>query len=117
MNQNLRDCASSILSHDYSAYDCRGLAQADAAETIAVFHFVKENIDFTGWHVSEIPLTDNSGEYPVAIVICLENEKKRIGISLDITENGELYGVCPDQYAEIELNTIQEAINHPTAKY
>lgn len=113
----LQQAAASILSHQYSAFDCRGLAQKEAAEIIVKHYFEQEGISFDGWKVSEIPLVDNSGEYPVAIVICIVNPERRIGIALNITSDGSLFDCNPDDMAEIEVSTILEAINHPTAVY
>lgn len=114
---DLETSASSILNHNYSAYDCRGLAQAESAEVLVRHYFEQENISFDGWKVSEIPLVDNSGKWPVAIVVCIVNPVERIGISLNFTVEGSLFNCNPDEYAEIEIDTIKETINHPTAKY
>lgn len=110
-------CASGILNHKYSAYDCRGLAQTDNAEQIVKHYFEQEGISFDGWKVSEIPLVDNSGQYPVALAICIVKPVERIGISLNFTPTGGLYDCNPDECCDITTATILEAVNHPSAKY
>jgi len=114
---DLETSASSILNHNYSAYDCRGLAQADNAGAIARHCFEQEGISFDGWKVSEIPVVDNSGEYPVAIVVCLVNPDRHLGISLNFTAEGKLYSCSPDECCEIETTTVLAAISHPAAVY
>ena len=114
---NLRQHVNNILGMTNNSYDCRGRQYFESATAIVKDHFAKENISFDGWTVSEVPMIDDSGKYPVAIVICLINSAKKIGISLNIGRDGNLYDVNPDELCEIEMSSIAEAINHPSAKY
>lgn len=100
---------------NYSA-SCDGLQAADAATSIANHYFEDEGLSFDGWRVREIPVVDDSGKYPVAIALRVDNQEQQREISLNITRNGELYSVCPDETAIIELVSIRKAIEHPTSK-
>lgn len=106
-----------IVNYTNYAVNCHGLQSVDSATEIAKHYFEAEGLSFDGWRVREIPLVDNSGKYPVAVVLCVNNKAKKIEISLNLTRNGDLFSVNPDEAAEIELTTIKEAIEHPTAKY
>lgn len=101
---------------NYSA-SCDGLQAADAATSIAKHYFEDEGLSFDGWRVREIPVVDDSGKYPVAIALCVDNQEQQREITLNITRDGDLYSVCPDETAIIELASIRKAIEHPTSKY
>lgn len=113
----LQNLVDAIINNTNYNIDCHGLQAADAAEAIAKHYFTEENIPFDGWIVREIPLVDNSGKYPVAVVICVTNETEEKEIALNITRDGKLFSVNPDEMAQIDLNSITEAIAHPAAKY
>lgn len=113
----MKKYVDTIINQTNYETNCHGLHANDSAETLAQYCFAKENIPFVGWKVREIPLIDNSEKYPVAIVLCINNEQEQKEISLNFTRNGKLFSVNPDELAEIELNTIAEAIIHPKAKY
>jgi len=106
-----------IINQTNYDLNCHGLQTKDSAEALIHYYFTKENISSLGWKVREIPLVDDSGEYPIAVVVLVNNNQEQKEISLNFTCNGELFSVNPDQPAEIELNTIAEAITHPTAKF
>jgi len=114
---NLSEHVNNILGlTDFSA-NCHGLQAVESATAVARYYFEKENISFEGWKVSEIPMTDDSGEYPVAVAICLENPSEYLAFTLDLTRSGELFDCCPDDCCEISVGTIREAIHHPRASY
>lgn len=108
---------NNIINNTNYKLDCHGLQAKEAATKIAKHYFKRENLSFNNWIVREIPLIDKSGKYPVAIVLCVNNKKEEKEISLNLTINGDLFSVNPDELCQIDLNTIKEAINHPTAKY
>jgi hypothetical protein len=113
----MKQCVDDIINRTNYAVSCHGLQAKDAAIEIAKHYFVKEDISFENWAIREIPLVDNSGEYPVAIALIINNQVKKLEITLNIMRDGNLHSVCPDELAEIFVNTIKDAINHPTAKY
>jgi hypothetical protein len=117
LTMTLKQYVDDIINLTNYAVSCHGLQAKDAALEIAKYYFKKENISFENWTIREIPLADNSNQYPVSIVLCVNNKIKRVEINLMLTRNGELFCICPDQLEEIELHTIKEAINHSTAKY
>lgn len=105
-----------ISGTDYSV-SCHGIQAVNAAEKIMQYYFTVENIPVKGWAVREIPVADGSGEYPVAVVLCVCNRAEHQEITLNIARNGSLNSCCPDQQAEIYLNTIKEALEHPASRY
>jgi len=113
----LKQFIDDIINRTNYAVSCHGLQAKDAAEEIAKYYFKKEDISFENWFIREIPLVDDSGEYPVAIALIINNKVNQLDITLNIMRDGNLHSVCPDKFAEIFVNTIKEAINHPTAKY
>ena len=113
----LKQYVDDIINRTNYAVNCHGLQAEDAALEIAEHYFKKENISFENWTIREIPLVDESGEYPVAICLCINNKVKKLEITLNVMRNGELHSVNPDELAQINLYSIKEAINHPTAKY
>ena len=100
-----------------SGVSCRGLEGAPAIETLVSKAFAADGITFDGWKISEIPVADNSGNYPVAVVVCVCNPALRRGISVNFTADGALYDVTPDELAQIRLSSIAEAISHPDSIY
>jgi len=113
----LKQYVDEIINRTNYAVSCHGLQAKDAAMEIAKHYFTKENISFENWFIREIPLVDDSNQYHVSIVLCVNNKVKKVEINLMLTRNGKLFCICPDQLEEIELHTIKEAIEHPTAKY
>lgn len=113
----MKQHADNIINKTNYDNNCHGLQAKQDAETIAEHYFNQENLSYENWFVREIPLTDNNGEYPVAIVLCVNNNQKRIEITLNITREGNLFSVCPDELCEIENSTIKEAISHLSAQY
>jgi hypothetical protein len=113
----LKQYADDIINRTNYTINCHGLQAGDAAIEIAKHYFAKESIPFENWTIREIPLVDDSGEYPVAICLCVNNEVKKLEITLNIMHDGKLHSICPDELAEIYKTTIKDAINHPTAKY
>jgi hypothetical protein len=106
-----------IISRTNYDISCHGLQAFAAANEIAKGYFAIENIPFDGWKVREIPVADDSGEYPVAVVLCVCNDTVKKEISLNITRDGKLFNVNPDMLCEIDTLTILEAINHESSKF
>jgi len=114
---NLQEHTNNILTKTNYNTNCHGLQAIDSATEIAKYYFNQENISFNNWKVREIPLVDNSGKYPISIVLCVNNPIIKKEITLNITKDGQLFSICPDEAEEIEVNTIQEAINNPVSNY
>jgi len=107
-----------IINKTNFRQNCHGLQAVESANQIASHYFQIENIPFENWFIREIPLVDDSGKYPVAVVICINNKIQKKEIELDLTRDGKLFSVCPNgEYVQIEFKTITEAINHPMANY
>jgi len=114
----MKQLIDNIINQTNYSNNCHGLQAVESAEKIASHYFQMENISYANWFVREIPLVDNSGKYPVAVVILVNNKIQRKEIELDLTRDGKLFQVCPNgEYVEIELKTISEAINHPNSNY
>jgi len=108
----------SIINKTNFRQNCHGLQSIDSAIQIASHYFQIENIPFENWFIREIPLIDDSGKYPVAVVLCINNKILKKEIELDLTRDGKLFSVYPnDEYVQVEFKTILEAINHPMADY
>lgn len=113
MNQYIQ----AILNNTDYNVSCRGLNQKDSALSLVKPMFESENISLDNWKVSEIPVADNSGLYPVAVVVCMVNQTIKRGFSLDFNTDGKAISICPDELCNIEVNTIAEAIAHKASKF
>jgi len=107
-----------IINKTNFRQNCHGLQAVESANKITSYYFTLENIPFDNWFIREIPLVDNSGNYPVSVVICINNKTLRKEIELDLTRDGKLFSVCPNgEYVQVEFKTILEAMDHPMANY
>lgn len=101
-----------------SGTSCRGLEGKTGATELVKAVFDAQQASFEGWRVTEIPLADDSGEYPIALCVCIENEELEKGISVYFTKEGEFAKAAardlsyPETcYVEASFKTVHEAID------
>ena len=113
----LKEHIDNILGKTNYDASCRGTQAMGDADALVKHHFEKEGLSYTGWHITEIPVADASGKYPIAVVCCLINSNKRKSISVNFDRNGNIFDVNPDELCTISLPNIKEAIEHTASKY
>ena len=91
----MKQLIANIINQTNFSNNCHGLQAVESAEKIASHYFQMENISYNNWHVREIPLVDNSGKYPVAVVLCVNNKIQRKEIELDLTRDGKIISSLP----------------------
>jgi hypothetical protein len=111
MNTVIRSIIDSV---NYDT-NCKGLQAKETATELIKILFASENISFEGWKVVEIPLVDDSGKYPVAVVVCIYNADKKIELSINLTADGIIFDVGEDDTTAVK--TISEAIKNYTMTF